>query len=195
MHFLPKNSCPEEDWSFSLKNAFFAEKLLPWKRRLIFSSKNAFLPKNFCPEEDVWYFRQKMHFCRKTFALKKTFDIFVENFVFRQKMHFLPKNFCPEEDVWYFRRKFGLMKNFSLLPFINWLINSIPIPRNCQWSGCLHGEYPGNGGPRDHRGQYQCYGPRHGAAGDRRHRLHPVWERGRKVRTPWDNRSPCGFVS
>ena len=35
-------------------------------------------------------------------------------------------NFCPEEDVWYFRRKFGLIKNFSLLPFINLLINMIP---------------------------------------------------------------------
>ena len=39
---------------------------------------------------------------------------------FRRKyQHFLPKNFCPEEDVEYFRRKFGLIKNFSLLPFIN----------------------------------------------------------------------------
>ena len=43
-----------------------------------------------------------------------------------KKCIFLPNNFCPEEDVWYFRRKFGLIKNFSLLFFINWLINMIP---------------------------------------------------------------------
>ena len=49
-------------------------------------------------------------------------QIFNENIrrLLRQKMLF------AEEDVWYFRRKFGLIKNFSLLSFINWLIKMIP---------------------------------------------------------------------